>query len=241
MDYRFQRTYARLQSGHDVTVQLKREDPVPVFFQQGDICGSCGINVFSMVLAIFGIAKASALEEMPRRKYGVPAEVWAAFQHTYFTGVDPDEYVQLIRSLGLPLAVALECGDTGNIDRFAVQCLMRGELTALAFCSTDSQNTKHWALAIGVEGRVSGKEIVPDTLLLLDPSAQGPVFSTFNARLRLPSAGKGSRRKAISLLNGSAVGSKQVHWRYEACAWPAESVRLLAAVRFRPTGLALRG
>ncbi|MCZ8227611.1 MAG: hypothetical protein O9249_00650, partial [Burkholderiaceae bacterium] len=91
MDYRFQRTYAELQSSHTVTVQLKRADPIPVFFQQGDIDGACGLYVFAMVLAIFGLAKASALEDAPRRKYGVPAEVWAAFQHTYFTGVDHDE------------------------------------------------------------------------------------------------------------------------------------------------------
>jgi hypothetical protein len=235
MDYRFQRTYAELQSGHNVTVQLKREDPVPVFFQQGDIDGACGLYVFAMVLAIFGLAKASALEEMPRRKYGVPAEVWAAFQHTYFTGVNHDEYVQLIRSLDLPLAVALQCGDTGSIDRFAVECLMRGELTALAFSSTKNQHTKHWALAIGIEGRVFGKDTVPDTLLLLDPSAPGPVFSTFNARLRLPPADRRSRRKTVNLLKRSAIASKQVQWLYGSSAWPDEQCRLLAAVRFRLT------
>lgn len=235
MDYRFQRTYAELQSGHTVTVQLKREDPVPVFFQQGDIDGACGLYVFAMVLAIFGLAKASALEDAPRRKYGVPAEVWAAFQHTYFTGVDHDEYVQLIRSLDLPLAVALQCGDTGNIDRFAVECLMRGELTALAFSSTKNHHTKHWALAIGVEGRVSRKDTVPDTLHLLDPSAPGPVFSTFNARLRLPSAGRTSRARTVNLLKPSAVASKPVHWLYDSPEWPPEQCRLLAAVRFRLT------
>lgn len=235
MDYRFQRTYAALQSGHNVTVQLKREDPVPVFFQQGDIDGACGLYVFAMVLAIFGLAKASALEEMPRRKYGVPAEVWASFQHTFFTGVYHDEYVQIIRSLGLPLTVALQCGDTGNIDRFAVECLMRGELTALAFSSTKNQHTKHWALAIGMEGRVAGNETAPDTLLLLDPSAPGPVFSTFNARLRLPLAGHRSRGRTVNPLRRSAVAGKPVQWLYDSPAWTAEPVRLLAAVRFRLT------
>lgn len=233
MDYRFQRTYAGLQSGHSVTVQLKREDPVPIFFQQGDMDGGCGLYVLAMVLAIFGLAKASALEEMPRRKYGVPAEVWAAFQHTYFTGVNHDEYVQIIRSLDLPLAVALQSGEAGRIDRFAVECLMRGELTALAFSSTKNQHTKHWALAIGIEGRVSGTDTVPDTLLLLDPSAPGPVFSTFNARLRLSPAGKGSGGRTVNLLKRSAVAGKPVHWLYDSPEWPAESVRLLAAVRFR--------
>lgn len=235
MDYRFQRTHAALQSGHRVTVQLKREDPVPVLFKQGDIDSACGINVLAMVLAIFGLVKASAIEEMPRRKYGIPAEVWAAFQHTYFTGVHPDEYVQVIRSLDLPLAVALQCGDTGNIDRFAVQCLMRGELTALAFASTKNQHTKHWALAIGIEGRVSGHDTMPDTLLLLDPSAPEPVFSTFNARLRLPQTGRASRARTINLPKRSAVAAKPIHWLYDSPEWPAEPCRLLAAVRFRLT------
>lgn len=235
MDYRFQRTYAALQSGYRLTVQLKREEPVPVFFQQGDIDGGCGIYVFSMVLAIFGIAKATALEDMPRRKYGVPADVWSAFQHTYFTGVDHDEYVQLIRSLDLPLAVTLQCGDTGSIDRFAAESLMRGELTALAFSSTKNHHTKHWALAIGVEGRVSGQDTVPDTLLLLDPSAPGPVFSTFNARLRLSQTERASRARTVNLLKRSAIASKPVHWLYDSPEWLPEQCRLLAAVRFRLT------
>jgi len=233
MDYRFQRTYAELQSGHNVTVQLKREDPVSIFFQQGEIDGACGLYVFAMVLAIFGLAKASALEDMSRRKYGVPAEVWAAFQHTYFTGVDHDEYVQIIRALDLPLVAMLQCGDTGSIDRFAVECLMRGELTALAFSSTKNHHTKHWALAVGIEGRVSGKDTVPDTLLLLDPSCSGPEFSTFNARLRLSSAGRGHRGRTRNLLKRSVITSKPVQWLYDSPEWPAEPVRLLAAVRFR--------
>ena len=65
-----------------------------------------------------------------------------------------------------------------------------------------------------------------DTVLLIDPSADDPVFRAFNARLRVqvPSA-------ARRLLHESP--SKPVHWLYDSTEWPAEVVRLTGAVRFQ--------
>ena len=87
MSYRFQRYFHSLQTGHYLLKQSKRQDPVRVFFQQGDIDGACGIHVFAAILVIFDLAKSVALQDMPKRKFGVPAAVWSVFSHTFFAGV----------------------------------------------------------------------------------------------------------------------------------------------------------
>ena len=96
LTYRWQRYHASLRTGRYLTVQSKRKELVPAFFAQSDIDSACGLHVFSAVLVMFDLAKGSALLDMPRRKYGVAAEVWAAFQHTYFSGVHANEFVELV-------------------------------------------------------------------------------------------------------------------------------------------------
>ena len=76
--YRWQRFYPTLQTGHYLTVKSKqRRDDVPVFFAQGCMDGACCLHVFSAALIIFDLAKHDALEDMSRRKYGLPAEVFS--------------------------------------------------------------------------------------------------------------------------------------------------------------------
>lgn len=235
VSYRFQRVYPGIQTGHALTVKTKRQEPVRFFMQQSDLDGACGVHIAAMILAIHDLAKPSALHEMSHRKSGVSALVWQAFQHTYFAGVHPEEWVELVDSLNLPLALTAKYGVQDNADGHALQWLMRGgDLVALAFASVKHTRTKHWALAVGVEGNAVGKVHTPDTILLLDPSASEPSFSIFNARLRLPTTGPGSRRAPPNLPKPSEDGKrKPVHWLYEAAEWNAEEVRLLAAVRLQ--------
>lgn len=235
VSYRFQRVYPRIQTGHTLTVQTTRQEPVRFFMQQSDLDGACGVHIAAMILAIYDLAKPSALHEMSHRKSGVAATVWQAFQHTYFAGIHPEEWVELMDGLNLPLALTAKYGMQENVDGHAVEWLMRGgDLVALAFASVKHGRTKHWALAVGVEGAAVGKVHTPDTILLLDPSASEPGFAPFNARLRLPTSGPGSRRASPNLPKPSEDGKrKPVHWLYEAAEWNAEEVRLLAAVRLQ--------
>ena len=231
--YRWQRYHASLQTGHYLTVQSKRQDPVRVFFGQGDIDGACGVHVFAMVLVIFDLAKSVALQDMPRRKYGVPAEVWAAFQHTFFCGVHANELVELVESLRLPLNLTLRQDKEGGLDKWTVDNLLRGELVAVTFASVKNRRTKHWALCVGCEGTTSGRESLTDTILLLDPAGSEPSFQTANSRLCVPQIGPGSRGgKAADELRKSK-GAKPIDWLYEGPEWAAEPMRLTAAVRFR--------
>lgn len=235
VSYRFQRVYPGLQTGHVLTVQTKRQEPVRFFMQQSDLDGACGVHIVAMILAIHDLAKPSALHEMSNRKSGISALVWQAFQHTYFAGVHPEEWMELMDALNLPLALTAKYGVQDNADGHALEWLMRGgDLVALAFASVKHTRTKHWALAVGVEGAAVGKVHTPDTILLLDPSATEPSFSPSNARLRLPTTGPGSRRAPPDLSKPLKDRKrKPVHWIYEAAEWNAEEVRLLAAVRLQ--------
>lgn len=229
--YGFQRVHAALQTGHALTVQQQRQEPVRCFMQQSMLDGACGTHVLAMLLVIFDLAKASAIHDMSQRKYGVPAEVWKAFGPKYFSGIHAKEWVELVNSLELPLKLTAKYGAKEHVDRHALDWLMRGELVALAFASVLNQRTKHWALAVGVEGTALGHRHQAQRILLLDPSAGEPVFRAFNARLSLPVTGTGSRR-ALSLRQDQSM-SKTVFWQYESESWSPELVRLLAAVRIR--------
>lgn len=234
--YRFQRVYADLQTGHALTVKATRADPVRPFAQQSDLDAACGVHLAAMIVSIYGLAKPSALHEMGRRKFGLAAAMFSAFKHTYFTGVHAAEWVELFNGLNLPLKLTSKFDVEDNADGYAVEWLMRGELVALAFASVKHQKTKHWSLAVGIEGAVIDKIHKPDTILLLDPSASEPSFQAFNARMRLPVSGAGGRRATSNLVKSSdATKRKPVTWLYESMAWNAEEVRLLAAVRIRRT------
>jgi hypothetical protein len=231
--YGFQRVHAALQTGHTLTVQQQRQEAVPCFMQQSTLDGACGTHVLAMILVIFDLVKASAMYDMSQRKYGVAAAVWKAFEPTYFTGVHAKDWVELVNSLALPLQLNAKYGANEQVDQHALEWLMRGELVALAFASVLHQRTKHWALAVGVEGSVAGQRHQAQRILLVDPSAGEPVFRAFNARLSLPMSGSGSRR-AKSLQQDKPM-NKVVFWHYESESWSPELVRLLAAVRIRRT------
>ena len=231
--YRWQRYHASLQTGHYLTVQSKRQDPVRVFFGQGDIDGACGVHVLSAVLVLMGLAKNSALQDMPRRKYGVPAEVWAAFQHTFFCGVFASEFVELAETLKLPLNLTLRQDKDGGLDKWTVDNLLRGELVAVTFASVKNRRTKHWALCVGCEGTTRGRDSRTDTILLLDPGGSEPSFQVANSRLRVPLTGPGSRGGKTADELRKSKGAKPIDWLYEGPEWATEPMRLTAAVRFR--------
>ena len=234
--YRFQRVYPGFITGPVLTVKAQRAEPVRPFMKQSDLDAACGIHLVAMIVAIFGLAKPSALHDMARRKYGVAAEVWTAFGHTYFTGVHALEWVQLFDDLELPIELTAKFEGEDNVDGHAVDWLMAGDLVAIAVASIKHSKTKHWTLGVGIEGAVLSEKkwYLPDTLLLLDPSGSEPSFAAHNARLKLPTTGDGTRSPKCNLVCTDSKGkTKPVTWLYEAAEWNAEEVKLLAAIRVR--------
>jgi hypothetical protein len=239
ISYRFTRHHPALQVGDTLTVQSKREKPVNVFFGQSQLDAACCLHVFAKILVILDLAKSDALRDMSRRRFGVPSLVFAAFAKTYFEGVTADEFVTILESLDLPIQITLRTDKdkikTSSLDRFAIDCLMQGELLAIAIASVNNRTTKHWVLGIGVEGATSGRDAIPDGLQLLDPSASAPPpFCVSNARLRIPHDGRNANvNKLAEKLHKKVANLKPIHWTYESSDWDSEPMRITAAVRFR--------
>ena len=236
-EYRWQRYYHALQTGHYLTVSTKQRREKSALFQtQGSLDGACSLHVFAAVLTILGLAKHDALADMSRRKYGVPAEVFKAFRSTYFDGIHARDFVDLVNNeLELPLNLTLRQAADGGLDKWTMDNLMRGELMACTFASVKNRRTKHWVLCTGCEGSASGRVIKPDTILVLDPSGGEAQYAASNARLVVPQTGPGSRGgKSVDELQKSK-SSKPIDWMYESPTAVNEPVRLTAAVRFRLT------
>ena len=104
----------------------------------------------------------------------------------YFTGINPNDWADEVTRLGLPLELTARYCIEHDVDAPAVKWLMQGDLVAIAFASVKHYRTKHWALAVGVEGLVVGQSHFPQRILLLDSGGAEPCFHAHNARLRLP-------------------------------------------------------
>lgn len=226
--YRFQRVHPALITGHALTVKAQRAEPVQPFVQQSPLDSACGVHLVATLLAIFGLAKPSALADMSRRRHGVAAAVWHAYGDTYFTGIAAPEWGERFETLGLPLELTAKYTPQDAVDAQVLDWLMQGSLVALVLHSVRHTRTKHWSLAVGVEGACVDQRHWPDTVLLLDPATDGPVFAAHNARLRL-------KGHAVPTRSKKTTRSRPVTWLYESLAWNAEEVHLQAAVRVRRT------
>lgn len=226
VSYRFQRVHPALITGHALTVKAQRAEPVQPFVQQSPLDSACGVHLVATLLAIFGLAKPSALADMSRRRHGVAAAVWYAYGDAYFTGIHAPDWVERFENLGLPLELSAKYAPQDAVDAYVLDWLMQGSLVALVLHSVRHTRTKHWSLAVGVEGACVDQRHRPDTVLLLDPATDGPMFAAHNARLRL-------KGHAVPTKSKKTARSRPVTWLYESLAWNAEEVHLQAAVRVR--------
>lgn len=229
--YRFQRVHPALLTGHVLTVKAQRAEPVQPFVQQSPLDSACGVHVITAILSITALAKPSALANMSRRQHGVAAAVWRAFGDTYFSGVYAPDWVDRFESLGLPLELTAKYGLHDAVDAHVLDWLMQGSLVALVLHSVRHARTKHWSLAVGVEGAFVDRKHEIDTVLLLDPATDSPVFAAHNARLRL----KGHVVPKRPAKSEKTCRPRPVTWLYESLDWNAEEVHLQAAVRVRRT------
>ena len=203
---------------------VQRTDPVAVFFGQGDLDGACGVCCLSMVLSILGVAKASGLEAMPHRKFGIPSDVWKAFQHTFFAGINAPELRDAVATLALPLRLTMRhAADRSDVAAheavadFALNSVARGSLLMLAYRSLRDRH-QHWMLATGCGGLEFGRRVTYDTLYVLDPSNGTLALAVYNSML--------TRTKC--------TGTAHPAWNLECGAGYVVPVTLTSAIRFDP-------
>jgi len=170
---------------------------------------------------------------MSQRKYGVSAIFFEQMREFWHAGVDPEEMVERVNAMALPLKLSGRFQTASDVDKFAIDNLMKGELVAMSIGSLLNRKTLHWTLGIGAGGIQLGHKAQPDTLYLLDASASSPVFRSHNAVMTLLPAIP--RRKRVCANPPGPNKRKPLAWGYEAPEWNAEPVRIISAIRFRRT------
>ena len=216
------RFHAALIGGTTVFAQTSRKAPVAVHFAQGDLDGACGIACMCMMLAILGLVKASALEAMAHRKFGIAADVWKALEHTFFAGVNAPELCDAVRSLALPLRLTMrhvaERDDISGhcaVAEFAVSSIRSGALVMIAHRNIRNRS-QHWMLAVGLGGFEYGRRVDYDTIYVLDPSTDTVPLAVYNSILSR------AQRK----------GTAHPVWNLECGAGYVVTVTLISAIRF---------
>jgi len=151
----------------------------------------------------------------------------------WHTGINPDELVERVNAMGLPLKLAARFKNDPQLDTFVIDNLTKGELVALSIASFHTRRTNHWTLAVGCGGLQRGGKMELQHLYLLDASSSSPVFREWNAMLTLVPA---RRRKQPETGLSSSERRKALNWSYSASEWARpEIVRITSAIRFRRT------
>ncbi len=228
--FRFQRTHPALSAGPELTAIGKRAENVPVFYGQSPLDSACSHHVLASIFSILGVIKPSAIVSMNRRKFGYSSVFFKQMLPFWHTGIDSEELVACVNAMGLPITLTARYKTAPDLDQFAIKNLMKGELVAISIDSVFTRSTRHWTLGVAAGGIQRGNTFDTDTLYLLDASASPPVFSEYNAFLKLiPSARK--RRSGIG--EPSPTKRTPLNWSYCAPDWTPETVMITSAIRFR--------
>ena len=219
---RVARFHAALVGGTTVRAIGDRQEPVAIHYRQGSFDGSCAACCVAIVLSSGSLVKASALDAMARRTFGVAAAVWKALQHTFFTGVNAPELCDAVRSLSLPIRLTMRhvvdrndvAGHRAVAD-FAMASLRRGALVMIAYRSLRDQH-QHWMVGTGIGGLEFGRRVDYDTIFVLDPSTDALSLAVYNSVLSRV------QRK----------GTAHPAWNLECGAGYVVPVTLISAIRF---------
>ncbi len=214
--YRVQRYHEALRLGEILSVQGCRKQPVELHLRQSMLDAACGIHCVAMCLIALDLVKRSAILAMGQRRHGLAADIYKLFEGSWKSGIYPEQLVDALQALELPIEVRAAHGFDSGVDQFAADCLKRAELTLLAYESVRDCH-RHYLLGVGCGGLVDGQSMRIDSLLVLDPSADSMSMSCCNAALVLDRPVDLTRRK------------RSVQWRYIG-AEGTESVRLMSAI-----------
>ncbi len=177
MEFTVQKLHPALQCGQRLTLTGSN---TPAFSFQGSWDGGCAIHAGAMALAMLGCL--SDPLRMSSRRRSPEAEFWRRAQRFYLSGMSLDELKTLIRELDWGLQATCFEGSHAEVLRFCMQEVSRTRPVILIF-RQPCQATLHAALAVGLEGRKTGRTFIAHTLLVVDSAETEPVLAAYNARL----------------------------------------------------------
>lgn len=178
-----QRLFPTLRLGFNASVTHNRH-PGSVHSRQGLLDRSCGIHCAAIALSLLG--RITYPGNLPARQRGIAARLWKAAQTVYFVGMDHHTLSELLSSLSAHISVVTFTGSHQKTAAFAIDHLASGGLAILSW-STETANSHHWVLAVGVEGVQVGRDFTASTLLVFDPLHAEPVLCGYNGRIHLNS------------------------------------------------------
>ncbi|RYE45577.1 MAG: hypothetical protein EOP24_19075 [Hyphomicrobiales bacterium] len=200
-----------------LTVRSDRREPIGVHLRQSMLDGACAHHCVAMALVILGLMTRAGALNMAHRKNGVSAALYRALKRSWMEGLYAGELVEVLAGLNLPIAIEWTGGFDSGVDGFAVEALKRGRLVLMAYQSERGRAHRHWVLGVGCAGETSDRQLLVDSLLVLDPSVDELPFAIGNGVLYVPAPMDfGSRFKSIN-------------WTYESVDG-AENVRLMSAI-----------
>ncbi len=177
MEFTVQKLHPALQCGQRLMLAGSN---TPAFSFQGSWDGGCALHAAAMALAMLGCL--SDPLRMSSRRRSPEADFWRRAQRFYLSGVSLDELQTLIRELYWGLHPTNFEGSHAEVLRFCEQEVSRTRPVILTF-RQPCQTALHAALAVGLEGRKTGRIFIVHTLLVIDSAEAEPVLAAYNARL----------------------------------------------------------
>lgn len=215
-----QKLHPALQPGQRLSLA---ESNVAAFSYQGSWDGGCALHATAMALAMLG-RLSDPLRVPGRRRRGAEAEFWKRASPHYLGGISLDELATLIWELNWGLRPAVFEGAHAEVTGFCEQEVSRGWPVIVSWREARSAHL-HAVLAVGIEGRQSGRTFDPHTLLLIDPAEAEPMLAVHNARLTWAATKPGRRAAYAEYVTAS--------YRRRVVLAGAVSIRQTAAVNAR--------
>lgn len=185
MEFTVQKLLPELQSGRRLKITGSN---FPAFSFQGAWDGGCALHATAMAIAMLG--HLSDPLRVPSRRSGPEAAFWELAWPFYLSGVTLEELESLILELGWGLRPTIFEGSHANVFRFCEQEVLSGRPVIVTWRRL-SRAALHAVLAVGVEGRQTGRAFEAHSLLLIDSAETEPVLAVHNARLTWASERRG--------------------------------------------------
>lgn len=178
-----QKFHPGIRLGQQPTIVDSRN---PLFSRQGHWDGGSSLHCVAMALALLG--KLADPVYLPYHAGGTEQTMWDHAWTHYLHGLTLSELASFIAELNLRVQPTIRSGQANDLVRFGSRELHAGRPVIVGWRQRPPVKW-HAALAIGVEGRHTGRAFEPRALLLLDPAGDAPGLAGFNARLDTHSNG----------------------------------------------------
>ena len=148
---------------------------------------------------------------------GKQAPMWEAAASGFFDGTEIEDLERMLTPYRNRVATFATHAINKNLLDFALRSINDRQLVILGVHNW-RKGLNHWVLAVGVESTEVGGRLVPQRLLLLDPSADADPAMPWNAVVSLqPMAGRRARRLKrlaepsipVTLKDALSIGSAQ--------------------------------